>query len=189
MASKLPWKLRSHRCPIYALQVLPSPKFPPVSLYATQFSSYGTFWEIAPNAPKWPWTLKGHKMYTIYPSPDFCSGLLYKTFPIYLEFFVFLLATLLNFYFLKQVNQMTSKWPLILICQNFAIHVILAHASEISILFTLWPAVFELQVVLRKVYKMTPTMTLNTNRSANMFHMFRFPKKKVLYGRRRDERR
>ena len=54
------------------------------------------------------------------------------------------------------MHQMTPKWHWTQQGQMYLICVTSVLESQISILFTLWPAVFELQAILRRVHQMIP---------------------------------
>ncbi len=103
--SKWHWRIKGQRCPVYMLQLPPSPKFHPVSLYSQLFSSYRSFWD---KCTKWPQNDLEHKgqKYPLFVAqvPESQVSLRFalqltisKIHNLYWQFFMFPLTTLINF--------------------------------------------------------------------------------------------
>ncbi len=101
---KWPWTLLGQRYPIYMWQLPPSPKFQSVSLYRQPFARYTCQFETsAPNHPKVTINTKWKQIPHIHVTTVLESQIPFR---FALRLAIFELQAIL-----KQVHQMTPKWP------------------------------------------------------------------------------
>ena len=134
--------------PIYVLPVSTSPKFHSVSLYDNPFWSYRPFWEkSAPKSPQMTFnTTNSNVPLMCYLGPWFPNFTPYPSTAISLRY--------------RALWYKCTEWP-----QNdlepykvkCTPYMYTLPESQISLCFALRPAVFEIQAILKKVHRMTPT--------------------------------
>ncbi len=136
-----------------------SPKFHSISLYDQPFSSYRPFWDnsqVHQNDRKWPLRTLPGQMYSIY------VFLISKFHSVSLHDQPFLRY--------RPFWDMCTEWPQNYLeplqGQMYPICVTSVFESQLSFLFTLLPAVFELHAILRQMHWMPPKFhwTLQGNR-------------------------